>query len=70
MSKEKRSYAGKSFQYTKAQYCIAKSANCRKRNPDLKIFPICAKTGEGVQPLCDWIREQVQEWKAEASSDS
>lgn len=35
-----------------------------KRNPDLKIFPICAKTGEGVQPLCDWIREQVQEWKA------
>ncbi len=35
-----------------------------KRNPDLKIFPICAKTGEGVQALCDWIREQVQEWKA------
>lgn len=64
MSKEKRSYAGKSFQYTKAQYCIVKSTNCRKRNPDLKIFPIYAKTEEGVLPLCDWIREQVQEWKA------
>lgn len=34
-----------------------------KRNPDLKIFPICAKTGDGVEPLCNWIREQVQEWK-------
>lgn len=35
-----------------------------KRNPDLKIFPICAKNGDGIQPLCDWIREQVQAWKA------
>lgn len=34
-----------------------------KRNPDLKIFPICAKTGDGVESLCNWIREQVQEWK-------
>ena len=34
-----------------------------KRNPDLKIFPISAKTGDGVEPLCNWIREQVQEWK-------
>ena len=34
-----------------------------KRNPDLKIFPICAKIGDGVEPLCNWIREQVQEWK-------
>lgn len=33
------------------------------RNPDLKIFPISAKTGEGVDALCDWLLEQVNEWK-------
>jgi len=32
------------------------------RNPNLKIFPICAKTGEGVDAWCDWIREQVRDW--------
>jgi len=32
------------------------------RNPKLKIFPICAKTGEGVDAWCDWIREQVKDW--------
>jgi len=33
------------------------------RNPDLKIFPICAKTGEGVDAWCDWLREQVRDWQ-------
>lgn len=33
-----------------------------KRNPNLKIFPICAKTGEGVDALCEWLKEQVMEW--------
>ncbi len=32
------------------------------RNPKLKIFPICAKTGEGVDAWCDWLREQVKDW--------
>jgi len=32
------------------------------RNPKLKIFPICAKTGEGVDAWCGWLREQVQDW--------
>ncbi len=32
------------------------------RNPKLKIFPICAKTGEGVDAWCDWLREQVKSW--------
>lgn len=32
------------------------------RNPDLKIFPISAKTGEGMDAWCDWLREQVQAW--------
>jgi hydrogenase nickel incorporation protein HypB len=33
-----------------------------KRNPNLKIFPICAKTGEGVDEWCQWLKEQVAEW--------
>lgn len=32
------------------------------RNPKLKIFPISAKTGEGVNAWCDWLREQVEAW--------
>lgn len=32
------------------------------RNPNLKIFPISAKTGEGVDAWCDWLRQQVKAW--------
>ena len=35
----------------------------RMRNPNIRIFPISAKTGEGVQALADWLAEQVQNWK-------
>ena len=35
------------------------------RNPKLKIFPICAKTGEGVEAWCQWLREQVAQWNEE-----
>lgn len=34
------------------------------RNPKLKIFPICAKTGEGMEPWISWLREQVNAWNA------
>jgi len=34
------------------------------RNPKLKIFPISAKTGDGVDAWCDWLREQVKTWNA------
>ena len=33
------------------------------RNPNAKIFPICAKTGEGVDAFCDWLLSEVYEWK-------
>ena len=40
---------------------------CKKyvlmRNPNAKIIPICARTGEGVGEWADWLREQVAEWK-------
>ena len=31
-------------------------------NPDMKIIPICAKTGEGIGELADWLRAQVRDW--------
>ena len=34
-----------------------------RRNPDLKIFPISAKTGEGVDAWCHWLKEQVRAWQ-------
>lgn len=34
------------------------------RNPDAKIFPVCAKTGEGIAAFADWLRQEVAEWKA------
>jgi len=33
------------------------------RNPKLKIFPVSAKTGEGMRAWTDWLRQQVGEWK-------
>jgi len=33
------------------------------RNPKAQIIPICAKTGEGVDALADWLLEQVNNWK-------
>lgn len=33
------------------------------RNPKAKIFPISAKTGEGVQDLAQWLRDEVAGWK-------
>jgi hydrogenase nickel incorporation protein HypB len=35
-----------------------------RRNPKLEIFPISAKTGEGVDAWCDWLRRQVTDWNA------
>ncbi|MGN1026852.1 MAG: hydrogenase nickel incorporation protein HypB [Faecousia sp.] len=39
-------------------------AYAHMRNPNLKIFPISAKTGEGVDAWCDWLREQIHDFKA------
>lgn len=36
-----------------------------KRNPNLKIFPISALTGEGVDEWCQWLSENVDEWNQE-----
>lgn len=33
------------------------------RNPKAKIFPISAKSGEGVADLAQWLKEEVANWK-------
>ena len=35
------------------------------RNPKAKIFPISAKTGEGIEAVADWLKEEVRNWKGE-----
>ena len=37
----------------------------RMRNPKAKIFPISAKTGEGMEAVADWLKEEVRIWKGE-----
>ena len=41
---------------------------CRKnilaRNPNARIIPVCAKTGEGVEEWAGWLREQVKIWRS------
>ncbi len=35
-----------------------------RRNPSLKIFPLSAKTGEGMDAWCDWLKTQVSAWQS------
>ena len=37
----------------------------RMRNPKAKIFPISAKTGEGMEAVAHWLKEEVRTWKGE-----
>ena len=37
-----------------------------QRNPKAVIFPISAKTGEGVDAWCDWLLENVRAFAKEA----
>lgn len=35
------------------------------RNPKAKIFPISAKTGEGIDAVANWLKEEVKNWKGD-----
>ncbi len=35
----------------------------RKLNPAIRVIPISAKTGEGVDGWADWLRSEVKQWK-------
>lgn len=34
----------------------------RKLNPDMKIIPISAKTGEGMEEWYEWLKQQADKW--------
>jgi hydrogenase nickel incorporation protein HypB len=34
-----------------------------KMNPKIRIIPISARTGEGIQEWAEWLRQEIQEWK-------
>lgn len=40
---------------------------CKKnilyRNPNAKIFEVCAKTSEGMEDWCNWLENEVKAWK-------
>lgn len=36
----------------------------KKLNPNMKIIPISARTGEGIDEWADWLREQVAAWNS------
>ena len=36
----------------------------KMRNPNAKVIPICAKTGEGIDEWAAWLKEQVAVWQA------
>lgn len=35
----------------------------KRLNPNIKVIPISAKTGEGIDKWADWIRTEVTNWK-------
>lgn len=34
-----------------------------KLNPKMKIIPISARTGEGIEEFTNWIRQEIKNWK-------
>ena len=36
----------------------------RMRNPQATVIPICAKTGEGVDALAQWLLTEINNWKS------
>ena len=41
----------------------AVTERAKKRNPNIEIIPISARTGEGIDAWCDWLRREVRVWK-------
>ncbi|GKU24574.1 hydrogenase nickel incorporation protein HypB [Clostridium folliculivorans] len=36
----------------------------RKLNPNIKVIPISAKTGEGIKEWAEWLRTEVKDWQS------
>ena len=35
----------------------------RMRNPKAEVIPICAKTGEGIDQVAEWLLKEIKNWK-------
>jgi hydrogenase nickel incorporation protein HypB len=35
----------------------------RELNPSIEIFPLSAKTGEGMEAWTDWLKNVLKEWR-------
>ena len=35
----------------------------RMHNPNARVIPICARTGEGIDAWADWLEQQVRAWQ-------
>ncbi len=33
------------------------------RHPGIEVIPICAKTGQGMDRWCQWLKDQVAQWQ-------
>lgn len=42
------------------------SHRARKLNPHIEIFPVSAKTGEGMEAWEEWLLKETESWKAHA----
>lgn len=41
----------------------AAAERARRRNPQMEIIPISARTGEGIDIWADWLRQAVRDWR-------
>ena len=37
------------------------------RHPGAPLFPLCARTGEGIEAVADWISDRVARWKKDGT---
>lgn len=37
----------------------------KRRNPNAKVFMVCAKTGEGIDEWANWLLSEVKNWRDE-----
>ncbi len=37
----------------------------KKLNPDMPVFPLSAKTGEGFDAWTDWLKNDIREWRGQ-----
>ena len=42
----------------------AVTQHVKKLNPNIKIIPISARTGEGIEEWAEWIRKEVKNWNS------